>query len=136
MKFTKADLKPGMIVTFRVNIKAIYVGVNKGNCMGFMWINLVDYKYVPFDEMTDTMEYNLSNHYDIMCIESYDGSVIWERYECPFKHGEIVEVSDNGEYWFLKRFCKYDERSEYKYRTFDSSAMDENTGWKYCRKPE
>ena len=41
--------------------------------------------------------------------------------------GEIVEVGDNREEWFVDRLVDYDESSDYAYKTTHDAA------WRYCR---
>lgn len=64
---------------------------------------------------------------------------------CPFKTGDIVEVSDNGNYWHLRRFIhKVDNQNDTYfgwYKCFsDGHKFDDDyhvpTFWKYCRTPE
>lgn len=64
---------------------------------------------------------------------------------CLFKTGDIVEVSDTGKYWYLRRFMKRidDQNDTYFgwYRCFrEGYTFDDDEHvpciWKYCRIPE
>lgn len=79
----------------------------------------------------------------------YDARKKWldEEYiePCLFKTGDIVEVSDNGNNWYLRRFIKRldDQNDTYSgwYKCFSDGYTVNDihhvpTCWRYCRTPE
>ena len=55
---------------------------------------------------------------------------------CPFKDGELVEVSDNGVNWTLRYFSHINNNMTYKYLVHKDGLKNSNEidGWKYCQK--
>lgn len=50
---------------------------------------------------------------------------------CPFEKGELVEVSDDREFWYLEYF---DEFTRGRYITRESKMSECTSAWKYCQK--
>lgn len=67
---------------------------------------------------------NCTDMFAIWCNEEYVEP-------CPFEEGELVEVSDNEEHWYLQYFDKFESG---RYVTHAGKTSERHSSWVYCRK--
>lgn len=74
----------------------------------------------------------LFNKTDLKCVNALAGWLEEEHKEPdPFEEGELVEVSDDRESWYLEYFVKFTE-GMYETREYKEDEM--TSKWIYCQK--
>lgn len=102
---------------------------------------------IAFDKQTNTLcncrniccaNCLFSNNTGTSCNDMFKKWLSSEYIEpCPFENGELVEVSDTGNYWRLRYFSNFstDVGAERRYVTYLAGAKSGAvTSWRYCRK--
>lgn len=142
----KSDLKNGMIIVIRDNLKLIIKNnkihrYKQGNAIlsKLICCNLEDY----LEEYNDNLEHKESFSDDIMKIYDINGNLIWERKEIDWSKIPVNtkiwvnDFKDNN--WIPRHFAKYENGMVFAYdygRTSWSCGDESPLGWDYAKLAE
>ena len=90
----KADLLDGMRVTMRCGYEWYVCGKERMVALEEYYFGDYYENTFSWDRMTNTLEHDADQRYDIVKVVDRDSTVVWERQEAPTKKKVTLELTD------------------------------------------